>query len=157
MLDKILNEQSEKLINELEVDQNKIVGVVPVGFTTTNRQFKEILIHESFGHSFSREFEDFTKQQIIDVLTDFELINIIKEYHNNTIYDKNNYEKSLRNAANNRINKILNTYCSPLSEYHRLSEIKVHQVEIGRTFYIREYDGAEDIVYVDEDKYSFTL
>ena len=121
------------------------------------KQFKEILIHESFGHSFSREFEDFTKQQIIDVLTDLKLINIIKEYHNNTIYDKNSYEKSLRNAANNRINQILNANCSPLSEYHDLYEIKVHQVEIGRMFNIKEYDGAEEIIYADQNKYCFIL
>jgi len=36
-LDKILNEQLEKLELELEIDQNKIVGVVPVGFTETNQ------------------------------------------------------------------------------------------------------------------------
>ena len=121
------------------------------------KQFKEILIHDSYGHSFSRNFEDFTKQQIINVLTDWELIDIIKKYHNNTIYDKNSYEKFLKNAANNRINKILNTYCSPLSEYHNLSEIKIHQIQTGKMFYIEEYDGAEKIVYADEDKYFFIL
>jgi hypothetical protein len=36
-LDKILNEQSKKLIDELEIDQNNIVGVIPVEFTATNK------------------------------------------------------------------------------------------------------------------------
>jgi hypothetical protein len=39
-LDKILNEQLEKLELELEIDQNNIAGVIPVGFTETNKIIK---------------------------------------------------------------------------------------------------------------------